>query len=281
MKKYPVGIVGESNYQSAIRGCRVGEPVEIAHELGNPHDEEALVVLTASGKVIGYVGRGSWLCEAVHGEGQGCTATILSIDGAKGGDLGVVVEVSMNQRGLSTRRYSDRAGGCAGVGAIAMLSAAALVTAAFAGGAAVAQKPDAPSSGWRVEQESDPMTDRVEVRTTLRGEGGEVVVLCSPGQRPVLAFQPDGFLGAPVSRYEWRDFSYRFDDLPLVTTQWKYSNGLAVAPSDRAARRFLDPMMRHRVLRVRAIGYDNRAHDATFNLDGAESALREAAAICG
>ena len=45
-KSYPVGLAGESNYQAAICVCREGEPVQICHEIGNPYDEDALVVVS-------------------------------------------------------------------------------------------------------------------------------------------------------------------------------------------------------------------------------------------
>ncbi|MDP8995105.1 MAG: HIRAN domain-containing protein [Pseudomonadota bacterium] len=106
MSTYSVGLVGESNYQEAIRACRAGERVEVVHEVGNPYDEQALAVVTGRGATIGYVPRSSWLRDAIHDEGQGCSATIRSVGRGERGLLGVVIEVTLNAGALASRAYS-------------------------------------------------------------------------------------------------------------------------------------------------------------------------------
>ncbi|HEX8419449.1 MAG TPA: HIRAN domain-containing protein [Sphingomonas sp.] len=104
-RTYKVGIVGENNYQPAIRGCTVGQRVRVLHETGNPHDDLALVVVATGGKTIGYIPRDHWLRRAIHEEGQGCAATIAAIERAGGGSLGVVIDVAMNGRAIEERGY--------------------------------------------------------------------------------------------------------------------------------------------------------------------------------
>lgn len=79
---YPFGIVGEASYQPAIRRCATGQRVLVLHERNNPYDDFALIVVTGDGETIGYIPKSSWLRDAIHEEGKGCAATIMSIDRA-------------------------------------------------------------------------------------------------------------------------------------------------------------------------------------------------------
>jgi hypothetical protein len=103
-RTYQLGIVGEANYQPAIRRCSVGQHVHIVHEPRNPYDGLALAVVTEDGDTIGYVARDCWLRGAVHDEGKGCDATIKSIGSGDGGKLGVVLDLR-----LSPDRVGERA----------------------------------------------------------------------------------------------------------------------------------------------------------------------------
>ena len=105
-KPYPVGIVGEANYQPAIRRCSAGQRVQILHELGNPYDKHALVVVTEDGDTIGYIARDCWLQDAVHEEGRGCEAVIKEVSTAGAGKLGIVLDVCLSGRGVPTRAFS-------------------------------------------------------------------------------------------------------------------------------------------------------------------------------
>lgn len=91
MAKYRVGIVGESNYQPAVRRCRVGDPVSLVREHGNSHDDQAIAVLSSAGQTIGYLGRDSWLREAILEEGKGCVASIDQIEQRGSTNSGVVL----------------------------------------------------------------------------------------------------------------------------------------------------------------------------------------------
>jgi hypothetical protein len=106
LRSYSVGIVGESNYQAAIRRSRPFEPVLLFHELGNPFDPDAIVIRTSRGETIGYIARESWVQRVVHEDGEGCEAHIQSIAHGGGGTLGVVLELSVTAGPLPTRQYS-------------------------------------------------------------------------------------------------------------------------------------------------------------------------------
>ena len=98
-------VVGESHYQAAIRGCRIGEPARIVYERGNPSDPQALAVESCRGEKVGYVARSSWLRDAIHEEGQGCSATIEQIAPGGGGALGVVLRVTLDDTVLVGRAF--------------------------------------------------------------------------------------------------------------------------------------------------------------------------------
>jgi hypothetical protein len=132
-KGYPVGLAGESNYQAAICICRAGETVSVCHEIGNPHDENALVVLSNRGEKIGYIPRSSWLRDAIHEEGKGCEATILSIEGERE-PMGVVIDVRLTDDELEIRDYvpdesSSKVGSSGCLVALAAVPAVLLITA--------------------------------------------------------------------------------------------------------------------------------------------------------
>jgi hypothetical protein len=103
-KEYSLGLVGESNYQDAIRRCREGEPVALVREPGNPYDAEAIAALGARGETIGYVPRDCWLREPLA-EGKGCSATIRSIGTGGRGLRGVVLAVRLGGEPLGERDF--------------------------------------------------------------------------------------------------------------------------------------------------------------------------------
>lgn len=104
-KIYPVGIVGERNYQESIGHCCAGERVYICHEPDNPYDDMALKVETAGGRTIGYIARSSWLRDAIHEQGRGATATISNIATGDTGLLGVVLNVTLSDDDIRERSY--------------------------------------------------------------------------------------------------------------------------------------------------------------------------------
>lgn len=105
MTSYPVGLVGEAEYQGAITTARAGDVVHVVHERGNPHDPDALAVLTRDGYKIGYISRDSWLREALAEQGKGADAVIQSIGGPSGGCLGVVLTVSLTEGPLRSADF--------------------------------------------------------------------------------------------------------------------------------------------------------------------------------
>jgi hypothetical protein len=105
MKIYPLGIVGESNYQASIAKCRQGESVQICHETENPFDPQALRVENFLGKVIGYIPKDCWLRDAIHDQGRGCAATIKDIMLGDSGIYGVVLDVTLTDDTVNVRKY--------------------------------------------------------------------------------------------------------------------------------------------------------------------------------
>ena len=106
-KTYPVGIVGEANYQASIRRCGTGQRVHILRQPDNPYDADALAVVTIDGETIGYIARDCWLQGAIHDEGRGCEASIMEISRAGNGNLGVVLEVMLCGRGVGACAYAS------------------------------------------------------------------------------------------------------------------------------------------------------------------------------
>jgi hypothetical protein len=105
MSEYPVGLVGESNYQPAILACRTGQRVEVLHEIGNPYDKKAIVVRTEDGQRIGYIGKDCWLRGAIHDEGQCCEAIIFSLHPGEHG-AGVVLNVQLKRGEIGKCNFS-------------------------------------------------------------------------------------------------------------------------------------------------------------------------------
>jgi hypothetical protein len=91
---YKLGLVGESNYQSFIRRCSVGERVYLVEEMNNPYDAGALAVTRDGGATLGYVPRDSWL-RRVAEEGKQTRLTVKSIADGGSGHLGVVLNVEV------------------------------------------------------------------------------------------------------------------------------------------------------------------------------------------
>lgn len=134
---------------------------------------------------------------------------------------------------------------------------------------------------WTVDQKTDPMTDKADVTARLKGDAGSISFNCQYGQKPILAFESDGFLGGGIGRYELRDFVYRFDDgLPQLES-WKYVRDYAVPYDQKRAVAFAMQMMKAKKLVIRAERYDRATIDATFDLTGSPQAFNEAFTKCG
>lgn len=93
-KAYSVGLVGESNYQAAVRALRPGEHVELVAEPDNPHDLRAIAVRDGDGATVGYLPRDHWLADAMLDEGKGFSAEVKELTGGGTGEMtGVVLTV--------------------------------------------------------------------------------------------------------------------------------------------------------------------------------------------
>lgn len=94
MGRYTAHLVGESNYQAAVKRLRAGAPVELVPEPGNPHDPRAIRAASLDGATIGYVERDSWLTGALLDQKVAAAARVHElIGGGRGGKTGVVLEV--------------------------------------------------------------------------------------------------------------------------------------------------------------------------------------------
>lgn len=102
---YPVGLVGEQSYQSAIRSLCVGEPVKLLSEPDNPHDKRAIVAVSFVGRTLGYLPKRNWLYEAINFEGCGATAKVMAIGKGQNGFHNVVLEIVVNGDGIGRRRF--------------------------------------------------------------------------------------------------------------------------------------------------------------------------------
>ena len=94
-RTYSVGVVGEQNYQAAIARCNVGDKVALFHETDNPHDDQAIVVLSRAGQTLGYIPRDSFVQRVVHEQGMACAATIKNASKGNRGFVELVLEVSI------------------------------------------------------------------------------------------------------------------------------------------------------------------------------------------
>lgn len=95
MGRYSSELVGESNYQDAVRRLQVGDPIELVHEPDNAYDALAVKACDLSGRTVGYVPRGSWLQRLVAEDQTDAFALVRSVIGGEPGKpaLGVVLDV--------------------------------------------------------------------------------------------------------------------------------------------------------------------------------------------
>lgn len=94
MASYLIGIVGESNYQPAIKQVRSGQTVELVAEPANPYDSRAISA-QAGGQTIGYLPRDCWLTKVMIDQEKPVTAVIEEVTGGEAGKpaLGIVLRV--------------------------------------------------------------------------------------------------------------------------------------------------------------------------------------------
>lgn len=137
------------------------------------------------------------------------------------------------------------------------------------------------AGGWQVSQTPDSITDKLDVRATLRGDNAEIVFECSPGDKPSLIYAPDEFLGGGGVRYELRDFTYRFDGAAPQVESWKHLDRYATPYSTKAAVAFVIKMIGAGKLVIRAERYDGRLIDSSFELAGSPQAFDQAFKACG
>ncbi len=91
-RRYPVGLVGEQNYQPAVARVSPGQNAFIVHEPDNRFDPKALAVKNERGELIGYIARDSFIQRLWHDEGQEPIAFVSRVHDHKGFRQ-VVIEV--------------------------------------------------------------------------------------------------------------------------------------------------------------------------------------------
>lgn len=155
MAGYPVQVVGESNYQAAVRGLKAGQAMRLVHEPDNPYDQRAVSVRTARGKIVGYLPRGSWVTDVLLDQELPVDASVLEVNSGKKGQHGVVLQVVVGAgEGVEVDGY-DSAGGRSiweRAGAAALAShkeqKASGGTGCAIGGALVIAAPALSGLGW-------------------------------------------------------------------------------------------------------------------------------------
>ncbi|AMK19357.1 HIRAN domain-containing protein [Sphingobium sp. MI1205] len=110
IKTYDAGLVGEARYQKAVRETRYGERVSLVHETDNRHDPLAVVARNASGQVIGYVPRDSWLQRAIAKERKDVAAYVVEVTGGTRDkpSSGIVLRVAIGDQAELMRAELDR-----------------------------------------------------------------------------------------------------------------------------------------------------------------------------
>lgn len=95
MGVYPVAVVGEQyeGRQFVIAKLKAADRVDLIPEPENPHDPFAIRVETESEKLIGYIGRDSWLVRALYDEGKDLRASVWDVV-LRDGFLQVTLSVS-------------------------------------------------------------------------------------------------------------------------------------------------------------------------------------------
>ena len=107
-KKFPVSLVGEQHYRTAVAGIGVGDEVRIWHEAGNPYDALALAVTNTHGQTLGYLPKDCFLRRAVHQEGKGCSRKVLQLHQGERGFTQVTIEVQLGGEPVHQRDFSPR-----------------------------------------------------------------------------------------------------------------------------------------------------------------------------
>jgi hypothetical protein len=84
-------VAGVSFYQDALERCSAGEAVLFVHEPDNPHDQQAIRIVSARGETVGYVPRGGWVHHVVHQQGRGISGVFASIGYSRACVLGATI----------------------------------------------------------------------------------------------------------------------------------------------------------------------------------------------
>jgi len=146
---------------------------------------------------------------------------------------------------------------------------------------AFAQGVDETGEGWKDVVVRDGMTDKIEAHAFIENSSGRLAFICGQGDKGFIVIaEPRKYLGT-TSRYVLRDTYIRFDDAPSIMGSWKYVDGYAVPYSRREMQRITGATLTAHRVRIRLESFDRSAIDLDFELTGAASSLRSAAATCG
>ena len=136
------------------------------------------------------------------------------------------------------------------------------------------------ASAWTVTKQPDPITDRMNVTATLRGDNANIVFFCAKSGVPQLLYRPTAFL-RDDPRERRRPITYRFDEQAPQTVRWVYRYEYAEPGKKGAAAEFARWMIGSSSLTIRAERYNRQLVDSTFDLTGAGPALNEVFEACG
>jgi len=161
--------------------------------------------------------------------------------------------------------------------------ACALLIAAGSAGAA-----DQKIGSWTESTTKDPFDDSTQMAATDFAEGGALAIHCQtkPNRIVTATIVAKGFLGATTANDFFgsgsyrREVEYRFDDKPAQTSGWFYDDQTAF-PIYPETRSFLLNVSNAHKLVVRLFDFRNNASTISFDLDGANAAIRPIYKECG
>ena len=121
MGEYTLQLVGESNYQPAVRKLVVGEVVNLEAEPANSFDPRAIKAVSRFGDTLGYAPRDSWLQGVLLDQQTDIYARVDRVIGNEAGkpSVGVVLTVWTAREAVAARAVGIIGAGGASGGAMA------------------------------------------------------------------------------------------------------------------------------------------------------------------
>lgn len=105
---YAVPVAGAQFFQAAVAECSVGDSVTLLREIGNPEDENAIVVVAKSGKTIGFIPARNFIQRVVHKEGRGAVAKVFRLQPDDEGRIGLILDATVVDAPIGERAFVAR-----------------------------------------------------------------------------------------------------------------------------------------------------------------------------